>query len=288
MGIVPSIYYAESKIPTLENMQRHAGPLAKDFMGKGIVSVAQESGVTGAIRAMDEHDIGSVVVLDSLGPCGVFTERDLVSRVLAKGKDPESTVVAEVTSPKFPSITDDMTLEETANAMVEKKSRLMVFQGADLVGMVTPTDLVRVLRGVETDFSILKVISTHLVTVAPEAPIDEVVRLMDARKTGSVLVCEEGEWKGIFTERDLLKRVLAPRRKLDTRVTEVASKPVITAEPGIFGREAAGIMTLRGFKRLPLALEGEGVGILTARDVVEAYAMANRPRAPRVDWVQWN
>jgi len=271
-----------------KKMQRHVGPLARDFMGKGVITIPQESKVDSAIKVMDGHDIGSVVVLDSLGPCGVFTERDLLSRVLANGKDPESTVIMEVASPKFPSITSSLNLEETAMAMVEKKSRLMVFEGAELVGMVTPTDLVRVLKGVSTDFSILKVISTRLVTVAPESPVDAVIRLMDERKTGSVLVSENGQWTGIFTERDLLKRVLAPRKRLDTPVMDVATKPVITAEPGIFGREVAGIMAIHGFKRLPLALEGEGVGIVTARDVVEAFAMANKPRAPRVDWVQWN
>jgi CBS domain-containing protein len=257
-------------------------------MGKGVVTISQESRVDSAIKTMDEHNIGSVVVLDSLGPCGVFTERDLLSRVLAKGRSPELTVITDVASPRFPSITASLTLEETATAMVEKKSRLMVFEGADLVGMVTPTDLVRVLRGVGEDFSILKVISTRLVTVAPETPVDAVVRLMDQRKIGSVLVSEYGKWTGIFTERDLLKRVLAPKRGFDTPVSDVATRPVVTAEPGIFGREVAGIMAIHGFKRLPLALEGEGVGMVTARDVVEAFAMANKPRAPRVDWVQWN
>ena len=269
-------------------MQRHAGPLAKEFMGRGVVTVSQDSNVEKAIRSMDEHNIGSVVVLDTLGPCGIFTERELVSRVLARGRNPEATVISEVASPRFPSIVSSLTLEETAAAMIEKKSRLMVFDGAEIVGMVTPTDLVRVLKGVERDFSILKVISTRLVTVPPETPVDVVVRLMDEMKVGSVIVVEDGKWTGIFTERDLVKRILAPKRRADTPVKAVASSPLVTAEPGVFGREVAGIMAIHGFKRLPLALEGEGVGIVTARDVVEAFAMASRPRAPRVDWVQWN
>lgn len=269
-------------------MQRHVGPLARDFMGKGVVTIQQDLNVQNAIKAMDEHNIGSVVVLDSLGPCGVFTERDLVSRILAKGRSPETTVISEVASPRFPSIKSTDTVEEVARAMIEKKSRLMVFEGANLAGMVTPTDLVRVIKGIEIDFSILKVISTHIVAVIPETPVHEVVRMMDERKVGSVLVTEDGRWTGIFTERDLLKRVLAPRRKLDMPVREVATSPLITAEPGVFGREVAGIMSLHGFKRLPLALDGEGVGVITARDVVEAYAMANKPNEPRVDWVQWN
>ena len=269
-------------------MQRHAGPLARDFMGKGVVTIGQDASVAMAIKSMDEHNIGSLVVLDSLGPSGVFTERDLLSRVLGRAKDPEKTVVAEVASPKFPSIDSSQTLEETATAMIEKKSRLMVFQGAELVGMVTPTDLMKVLRGIDSDFSILKVMSSHVVTVPPETPVEMVVGMMNERRIGSVIIAEEGRWTGIFTERDLLKRVLALGRGSDVKVKEVASSPLVTAEPGVLGREVAGIMALHGFKRLPLSLDGEGIAIVTARDLVEAYAMANKPRAPRVDWVQWN
>jgi CBS domain-containing protein len=269
-------------------MQRHAGPLAKDFMGKGIVTVLHDESVEKAIRAMDEHDIGSVVILDSMGPCGVFTERDLLTRVLARGRDPVSTTIGEVASPRFPSISSSETLRETASAMINRKSRLMVFEGSELVGIVTPTDLVRALRGVEEEFSILKFISTRVATILPETPIDVVVKLMDEMKIGSVILAEDGRWDAIFTERDLVKRVLAPRRRLNAQVGDAASRPLVTADPGIMGREAAGMMALHGFKRLPLTLKGEGIGIVTARDVVEAYATANRPLAPRVNWVQWN
>lgn len=273
---------------TQKLMQRHAGPLAKDFMGKGVVTIMHDANVEKAIRAMDEHNIGSVVIVDNMGPCGVFTERDLLTRVLARSKDPASTTIAEVASPKFPSISSNENLEETATAMINRKSRLMVFEGSELVGIVTPTDVVRVLRNVPEDFSILKVISTKVVTVLPETPMDVVVKLMDEMKIGSVLLAEDGQWNAIFTERDLLKKILAPRRRLDTQVREVASRPLVTAEPGILGREASGLMALHGFKRLPLTLKGEGIGIVTARDLVEAYATSNRPLAPRVNWVQWN
>lgn len=253
-----------------------------------MVTVMNDANVEKAIGAMDEHNIGSVVITDNMGPCGVFTERDLLTRVLAKGKNPAFTTLAEVASPKFPSISSSETLEETATAMINRKSRLMVFEGSDLVGIVTPTDVVRVLRGVTEEFSILKVISTRVVTVLPETPMDVVVKLMDEMRIGSVLLTEDGRWKAIFTERDLVKKILAPRKRLDTQVGEVASGPLVTAGPGILGREAAGLMALHGFKRLPLTLHDEGIGIVTARDLVEAYATSKKPLAPRVNWVQWN
>ena len=48
-------------------MEHHAGLTAKDFMGKGVVTVGQDETVEKAVVAMAEHNIGSVVVLDSLG-----------------------------------------------------------------------------------------------------------------------------------------------------------------------------------------------------------------------------
>jgi CBS domain-containing protein len=257
-------------------------------MGRGVVTVYQDSNVSKAIAAMDAKNIGSVVVLDNLGPCGVFTERDLLKRVLGKGRDPETTVVTEVLSSAFPSLEASATVEEAAKTMIERKSRLMIFEGPDLVGMVTPTDLVRAFRRLDWDFSLGGVVSKKVFTVLPETPVDVVVRLMGEEGIGSVIVTDEAS-EGIFTERDLLRRVLGARRRLDTSVEEVASSPLITGRPEVGGREAAEIMASNGIKRLPLASEGRLAGIVTARDVVEAYASATKKSAAHpVEWAQWN
>lgn len=269
-------------------VQAHAGRLVKEFMGKGIVSVYQESLVSKAVEEMDEHDIGSVVVRNNIGPCGVFTERDLVGRVLGKGRDPETTVMAEVMSPRFPAVDATATIDDAAAAMINEKSRLMAFEGTALVGMVTPTDLVKEISETSTDFSILKVISTRMVMALPETPVDVVVDLMGKHRVGSVIISGGEEWSGIFTERDLVKKVLARKRRADAPVGEFSTSPLVVANPGILGRDAAKMMSEHGFKRLPLVLNGEGVGIVTARDVVEAFATAKKPLAPRVNWVQWN
>ena len=76
----------------------------------------------------------------------------------------------------------------------------------------------------------------------------------------------------IFTERDLLKAVQSPDFRLDARVGQYSKGPVITAEAGIDGLKAAAIMGEHHIKRLPLVKSGEIVGIVTARDLVEALA----------------
>jgi CBS domain-containing protein len=258
-------------------------------MGRDVVIALEETSVRRAAAAMSERDIGSVVVVDSMGPCGVFTERDLLTRVLCRGRDPDSTVLAEVTSPAFPSIDGERSLEEAAERMLQVKSRMMVFEGPDLVGIVTATDLVREVGSAEVDFEVQGSVSTDLVTLPAEAPIEVAVRVMEEKRVGSVLVGDEMWPEAIFTERDALKRVVMGRRGPSTQLSEVSSSPLVTSGLGVLGREAARIMTGNGIKRLPLTYGGEVKGVLTARDLVESFASSRRKPCPRrVDWTQWN
>lgn len=261
--------------------------MAADFMSREVVSILKNSLVSKAVNAMNDRDIGSVVVFDSTGPCGVFTERDLLCRVLGKGGEPSSIALAEVLSPAFPAIDSRETLQGAAEAMVRKKSRLMVFEGADLAGILTSTDMLRAIPDQEADFSVDGVTTKRVFSTPPETPVDVVVREMCEMKIGCVLVDHGDGKRSIFTERDLLKRVVAPRLRLDIEVGRVASSPVVTAEVGVTGREASEMMHAQGIKRLPLSVDGSIVRIVTARDVVEAFARASNA-TPHLDWAQWN
>ena len=99
---------------------------------------------------------------------------------------------------------------------------------------------------------------------------------MDRKRVGSVIVVKDGKPWGIFTERDLLLKILAPKVKLSTPVAEVATTPLTRAEMGINGKEAADIMVSKRVKRLPLFEDDIMVGIVTARDLVEAFATSSR------------
>jgi CBS domain-containing protein len=246
-----------------------------DFMSKDVLTVYSHSNVRKAIEVMAENNVGSVVVIDSSGPTGVFTERDLLSKVLAKAKNRDSTLMMEVHSPLFVSIEPDATLREAARTMLRRKSRLMVFEGSDLQGIVTATDILRCVRDLSQPFGLEGVITRELVTELPETPLATVVEDMDRKRIGSVLIGEEDKRPyGIFTERDLLVKVLLKKLSLEFLVGELASVPLVTARLGIDGIQAAKVMVSKRVKRLPLTSGGNVAGIVTARDIVEAFASA--------------
>src|ERR1039458_3865454 len=77
--------------------------------------------------------------------------------------------------------------------------------------------------------SLLKIASVPPATVEPQASVLEAVETMAEHGVGAVAVVEKGELRGIFTERDLMLRVvLRSRHPKDTRVGEVMTAPVET------------------------------------------------------------
>jgi CBS domain-containing protein len=95
---------------------------------------------------------------------------------------------------------------------------------------------------------------------------------MGAKRVGSVIVIHDGKPAGIFTERDLLSTFLVRGKSLDTPVGIASTSPLKTAPAGISIHEAAKIMAAQHVRRLPLIKKKQLAGIITARDLVEAYA----------------
>jgi CBS domain-containing protein len=105
--------------------------------------------------------------------------------------------------------------------------------------------------------------------IAVDVPVAEAVELMRREKTGCLLVTANERLVGIFTDRDLLTRVLAKGYSLDTPTREVMTPNPITVGPKDPVRTAIRRMEKGGYRHLPVVdEEGRPVGILSARRVV--------------------
>lgn len=106
-------------------------------------SVREDATMQEAARIMRDADIGDVIVLrDDETVCGIVTDRDLVVRGLAEGKDPRSTPVADACRHELISIPSDDPVDEAVKLMRRHNiRRLPVVDGSSLVGIVTLGDL---------------------------------------------------------------------------------------------------------------------------------------------------
>jgi len=108
-----------------------------------------------------------------------------------------------------------------------------------------------------------------LYDIDQEASVLAAVQMMNERSVGALLVRHEGEMVGIFTERDVLRRVVG--KQLDpagVRVAEAMTTRVICCTPATSIEEARELMKTRRVRHLPiLDAEGEAVGIVSIGDL---------------------
>jgi CBS domain-containing protein len=142
---------------------------------------------------------------------------------------------------------------------------------------------------------ISEVMTSAAVTDRPEDSIRQAAGKMREQQTGSLLVLDGEDLVGIVTERDVLHAV-ATGTNLDTPVSDVMSKDLITVEPATSLREAARIMTDRWIRHLPVLEGGRLVGVVSQRDLagvlnepedlhrlIEASALPRERRLKRIE-----
>ena len=117
--------------------------LVQDIMKKVVLSIDASMTVIDAAKMMDDASVGAIVVIQENIAVGIITERDIVKRVVAKGK-PSQINVKEVMSPNLVVINPNNTILDLAQLMKERQiHRVPVVKDDRLIGMVTSFDLVR-------------------------------------------------------------------------------------------------------------------------------------------------
>ncbi len=100
--------------------------------------------VAESVGLMNREKIGSVMVIKNGQYVGIFTERDVLNRVISAKLNPEKTRVEKVMTSDFVSVQENSTLRETMHIMTNKRVRhLPVFEEEKLVGMISIGDVTR-------------------------------------------------------------------------------------------------------------------------------------------------
>ena len=116
------------------------------------------------------------------------------------------------------------------------------------------------------------VMVTNVVTVDVGVNIRKAVERMNNHEIGCLVVLEKGNFAGILTERDVLKRVVAKARNPDkTLVGDVMSKPLTVVSPEASLEEALELMFEKRVKKLIVAEDKELVGLITMTDIARIH-----------------
>lgn len=110
--------------------------------GNLIVSLPQNATVLEAARVMNERSIGAVLVMDGERLAGIFTERDVLRRVVAEGREPAATSLASVATTDVLTCSPETPLAECRELMTTRRIRHLPVVGPDgLGGLISSGDV---------------------------------------------------------------------------------------------------------------------------------------------------
>ncbi len=117
-----------------------------DIMRKNVIIVNESESIVSISKLMKKNAVGSIVVIEGKKANGIITERDIVYKVNAEGKDPSKIMAKEIMSSPIIVITPEATLEEAAKAMKRHNiKRLPVInKGKELVGIISERDIMEI------------------------------------------------------------------------------------------------------------------------------------------------
>ena len=245
-----------------------------DYMTTNPITIQSDAMFPNATSLMASKGIGNLIVTKNDDAIGILSEREILQELSLNREIPNKDI-QYVNLQSFIRITPNDTIYAAAKSMISEKMRLLVFDNNNniLAGIITASDIVRAFRKTDSNPSIEDVMSNKIFDVDYDNSILRAVKTLYERRIGSIIVNKDEKPYGIFTERDLLTKVLSRGIEVDEKVGNYSSTPLITAQHGIRANEAANIMFINNMKRLPLTQDGKIVSIVTARDLVEAFQM---------------
>ena len=118
----------------------------REIMRAGFLFVVQRGAtVREAVQAMTAHNVGIVLVLEGERLVGVFSERDVVRRVVDRGLDPDRTPVGDVMTAQIIAGDPDEDYQSAMRKMDQANIRhLLVVEGPQMLSMISIRDLIRV------------------------------------------------------------------------------------------------------------------------------------------------
>lgn len=121
-------------------------------------------------------------------------------------------------------------------------------------------------------------IVTEMITATATDSVADAVDRMTRNRVGAVLIVEDGVLRGLFSERDLLTRVIAANRNpVTTKVWEVATRDLVTIDVREPLKTVLDVFRQRKFRHLPVLDNGKPIGILSTRDFL-AYIVEGLDR----------
>ena len=125
---------------------------ARDIMSKKVVTIETTSPITEIAKIMNKNNISSIVLTENEKPCGIITERDYLSKIIAQNKKASDLSPTQIMSSPFTTVSATALVDDVAQTMLKNKIRhVVVMDKGYPIGIITITDFLKHINTIITD-----------------------------------------------------------------------------------------------------------------------------------------
>ena len=263
-----------------------------EIMTTTLTTASVTSSIQQVLEMMVAADVGRIIVTDKEVPVGIFTEKDVLKRVVNSNIDPGKSLIKEVMTSPIRAVREETHIIEAFGKMYRGKYRHLLVRGkrGKIVGIVSMRRILGIAvelgQGLSETKTIGSLVSGEALFVDESSSVYQTIDLMIQKGVASIVVSTAGTPHGIFTERDVLKRVAA--KGIDTKQTQVKqvmTSPLVTmAKTALIG-EALTEMYRRDIRNMPVIEPGgQLIGIVSMPDILQYAAAFNIDEKVRQTW----
>jgi len=262
-----------------------------EIMTTSLTTTEASRTVLEVMEKMVAEDIGRIVVTDNEIPVGIFTEKDVLKRVVNK-IDPKKAAIRQVMTSPIRAVREETHIIEALGKMYKGKYRHLLVRGrrGKIVGIVSMRRIlglaVELGQGMSETNTLGSIMSLGAPTVDETVTVYDTIQQMLQKGLAAMIVTTGGKPRGIFTERDVLRRVAV--REMDTKNTpikEVMTTPLVTMASTDFISKVLAEMYRRDIRNMPVTGEhGELIGIVSMADILQYAQAFNIDEKVRQTW----
>ena len=264
----------------------------KEIMTTQLTSAPVTETISRVVEMMVAADVGRVIITDGDVPVGMFTEKDILKRVVNKTIDPQRTSIRDVMTSPIQAVAEETHILEALGKMYQGNFRHLLVRGrrGTIVGIISMRRILKIAvelgQGLSETQTVGEIMSGEVLTVDQECSISTSTQLMTQKNSGAVVVTEGRRPKGIFTERDVLKRVINKIPDItQTSVRQVMTAPLISLPQSTHIGEVLAEMYRRDIRNMPIKGDGDDLlGIVSMPDVLRYAKAFNIDENVRRSW----
>jgi signal-transduction protein with cAMP-binding, CBS, and nucleotidyltransferase domain len=252
-----------------------------EIMTTNLTKATVTASVFEVMQMMVAEDVGRIIITDDEVPVGIFTEKDVVKRVVGARMDTKKSPIKKVMTAPLRAVGEETHIIDAFGKMYRGKYRHLLVRGrrGKIIGIISMRRILNLAvelgQGLSETRTLGEIATQSAVTVDQAATVNETVQLMNKKNVTAVIVTTGAKPVGIFTERDVLKRVATKAIDAKTApIKQVMTAPLISMPHTTLVGDVLLEMSHRDIRNMPVRdAKGNLVGLVAMPEILQ-YARA--------------